>query len=113
MADRPDFDRLAAEFLRKELASGCPSPDIHAHRSLQFLTDCHKFLISPTWAERAVASGWDAVALFGCCRHRPLDRPGGAGLLWAVNGGRLVELRRDWAIIELAGVAAHCRPPAS
>jgi hypothetical protein len=28
--------------------------------------------------------------------------PGGAGLLWAINGGRLVELHRDWAVIELA-----------
>jgi hypothetical protein len=27
--------------------------------------------------------------------------PGSAGLLWAINGGRLVELRRDWAIVEL------------
>src|ERR1700730_17802650 len=33
---------------------------------------------------------------------RPLDHPGGAGLLWAINGGRLVELHRDWAVIELA-----------
>jgi hypothetical protein len=55
-----------------------------------------------SWAERAVALRWDALALFGCRRHRPLDRPGGAGLLWAINGGRLVELRRDWAVIELA-----------
>jgi hypothetical protein len=195
MADRPDFDRLAAEFLRKELANGPvlaseleaaaraagllsreqrigdtkafkrakkslgirsvrngfgsagewfwlletqpaplvadppskvapripsswiegvghlsqrrPSPDIPTHRWHQFLTDCHKFLISPTWAERAVASGWDAVALFGCCRHRPLDHPGGAGLLWAINGGRLVELRCDWAVIELAENGSH------
>jgi hypothetical protein len=36
-------------------------------------------------------------------RHRPLDRPGSAGLPWAINGGRLVELRRDWAVVELAG----------
>jgi hypothetical protein len=42
------------------------------------------------------------MTLFGCCRHRPLDRPGGAGLLWAINGGRLVELHRDWAVVELA-----------
>jgi hypothetical protein len=28
--------------------------------------------------------------------------PGGAGLLWAIHGGRLVELHRDWAVIELA-----------
>ena len=79
-----------------------PSPELPAHRWGQFLTDCHKFLNSPAWAERPVALGWDALALFGCRRHRPLDRPGGAGLLWAINGGRLVELRRDWAVIELA-----------
>jgi hypothetical protein len=24
-------------------------------------------------------------------------------LLWAIKGGRLVELHRDWAVIELAG----------
>jgi len=42
------------------------------------------------------------LPLFGCCRHRPLDRPGGAGLLWLINGGRLVELHRDWAVVELA-----------
>jgi hypothetical protein len=41
-------------------------------------------------------------ALFGCCRHRPLDRAGSAGLLWAINGGRLVELHRDWAVVERA-----------
>src|ERR1700730_7496337 len=32
----------------------------------------------------------------------PLAHPGGAGLLWAIQGGRLVELHRDWAVIELA-----------
>jgi hypothetical protein len=26
---------------------------------------------------------------------------GSAGLLWAINGGKLVELHRDWAVIEL------------
>jgi hypothetical protein len=42
------------------------------------------------------------ASAFGCCRHRPLDRPGSAGLLRAINGGRLVELYRDWAVVELA-----------
>jgi hypothetical protein len=80
-----------------------PPPDIPPHRWRQFLTDCTKFLASPgEWAERAAALGWDAVALFGCCRHRPLDRPGTVGLFWAINGGRLVELHRDWAVFELA-----------
>jgi hypothetical protein len=45
---------------------------------------------------------YNSRGLFGCRRARPLDHPGGAGLLWAINGGRLVELHRDWAVIELA-----------
>jgi hypothetical protein len=53
------------------------------------------------WAERAAGLGWNDFELFGCCR-RPLERLGSAGLLWAVCGGRLVELHRDWAIIERA-----------
>jgi hypothetical protein len=44
----------------------------------------------------------DARALFGCHRNRPLMHLGSAGLLWAINGGRLIELHRDWATIELA-----------
>jgi hypothetical protein len=68
-----------------------------------FLGDCHRFLSSSeSWAERAAALGWDALALFGCHRTRPLDHLGSAGLLWHVNGGRLVELHRDWAVIERA-----------
>jgi hypothetical protein len=66
-----------------------------------FLGDCHSFLSSSeNWAERAAALGWNALALFGCHRSRPLEHLGSAGLLWAVNGGRLVELYRDWAAIE-------------
>jgi hypothetical protein len=38
-----------------------------------------------------------------------------AGLLWAVNGGKLVELHRDWAVIERAPDRSrqiyHRRPP--
>jgi len=79
-----------------------PPSDIPPHRWHQFVTDCTQFLGAGGWAERAAGLGWDALALFGCCRHRPLDRPGSAGLLWAINGGRLVELHRDWAIVELA-----------
>jgi hypothetical protein len=66
-----------------------------------FLGDCHSFLSSSeNWAERAAALGWNALALFGCHRSRPLEHLGSAGLLWAINGGKLVELHRDWAIIE-------------
>ena len=66
-----------------------------------FLGDCHSFLSSSEkWAQRAAALGWNALALFGCHRSRPLEYLGSAGLLWAINGGKLVELHRDWAVIE-------------
>ena len=41
------------------------------------------------------------MALFGCAPKRPLDYLGSAGLLWAINGGRLLELHREWAVIDL------------
>ena len=68
-----------------------------------FLGDCHSFLSSSEKsAERAAALGWNALALFGCYRTRPLEHLGSAGLLWVINGGKLVELHRDWAVIERA-----------
>jgi hypothetical protein len=76
--------------------------EVPAHRWRQFITDCHTFLLAKeNWAERAAGHGWNDLELFGCCR-RPLERLGSAGLLWAISGGRLVELRRDWAVIERA-----------
>jgi hypothetical protein len=77
--------------------------DIPPLRWRQFLDDCNKFLnSSEDWAERAAELGWDAIVLFGCCPSRPLSHSDRVGLLWAINGGRLVELHRDWAVIELA-----------
>jgi hypothetical protein len=63
--------------------------------------DCRAFLSSPEWAWKAGRLGWDAMALFGCAPKRPLDYLGGAGLVWAINGGRLLELHRDWAVIDI------------
>ena len=69
----------------------------------EFLTDCHRFVSSSeNWAERATELGWNDLTLFGCRRTRPLDHLASAGLLWAINGGTLVELHRDWAVIERA-----------
>jgi hypothetical protein len=79
-----------------------PPTDIPAHRWRQFLRDCDNFLTSSeSWAECAADLGWDAVVLFGCRRHRPLVHLGGAGLLWAINGGRILELHRGLAVLEL------------
>jgi hypothetical protein len=37
----------------------------------------------------------------GLLDQRPLDYSASAGLLWAINGGRLIELHRDWAVIDV------------
>jgi len=79
-----------------------PPNDVPRHRWRQFVGDCKNFLSSSeTWANRATRLGWDAMALFGCAPKRPLDYLGSAGLVWAINGGRLVELRQDWAVIDV------------
>ena len=79
-----------------------PPPDVPRHRWRQFVNDCHSFLsASECWAEHAARLGWDAIALFGCAPRRPLDYSASAGLLWAMNGDRLVGLHRDWAMIDM------------
>jgi hypothetical protein len=79
-----------------------PPDDVPRHRWRQFVDDCKSFLRSPeNLPVRAARLGWDAMALFGCASKRPLDYSDIAGLLWAINGGRLVELHRDWAVIDL------------
>jgi hypothetical protein len=79
-----------------------PPNDVPRHRWRQFVDDCKNFLSSSEhWADRAAQLGWDATALFGCAPKRPLDYLGSAGLLWAIKGGRLLELHRDWAVIDV------------
>ena len=79
-----------------------PPNDVPRHRWRQFVEDCRNFLSAwDNWAERAARLGWDAMALFGCAPKRPLDYSGNAGLLWAINGSRIVELHRDWAVIDI------------
>jgi hypothetical protein len=86
----------------------CPFSDIPAHRWRQFLSDCNNFLSSDeNWAERAAQLGWDAPALFGCRPGHALSQLGSSGLMWVINGGRLVELHRDWALYELAGTGSR------
>jgi hypothetical protein len=78
-------------------------PAVPPMRWQLFLGDCHSFLSSSEkWAEHAAALDWNALALFGCHRTRPLEHLGSAGLLWAINGGKLAELHRDWAVIARA-----------
>lgn len=77
--------------------------DVPLHRWRQFVVDCYKFVASSeNYAEQAATLGWDDLALFGCARIRPLENMACAGLLWAVSGGNIVEIHRDWAVIERA-----------
>jgi hypothetical protein len=79
---------------------GPPPHDIPRHRWRQFVEDCHAFIASEGLANRAAQLGWGAMALFGCRANYPLMYPGNAGLLWQVNGGKVIELHRDWAVID-------------
>jgi hypothetical protein len=77
---------------------------IRPHRWLQLREDSGRFLRAPqNGAARAAALGWDTYALFGSATPNPLAYLGSAGLLWTLNGGRIAELHRDWAVVEVAG----------
>jgi hypothetical protein len=77
-----------------------PPEHVPPHRWLRFIDDCGRFL-DGGWADKAAAFGWEPCDLFGCNpkRHHTFPR----GLLWEVNGGRLIALHRDGAIIEIKG----------
>jgi hypothetical protein len=78
--------------------------DLPAQRWLRFIDDCGHFL-DRGWAGRASALGWGPLDLFGCDRERPFVRQDHKGLLWLLNGGTVVQLHRDRAIIETLGGA--------
>jgi hypothetical protein len=81
---------------RNRPPAGIPPP-----RWRQFIDDCKAFLDpAEGWAERAFQMGWFTFDLFGCHPSQPLAHLGIAGLLWAVNGGRVIEVHRGWAMIE-------------
>ena len=86
-----------------------PPRHVPRHRWQRFIDDCGRFL-DAGWADKAAALGWGPLQLFGCDRKRPYYVPH-RGLLWEVNGGTVVDLRRDRAIIEIKGGArrSHSR----
>jgi hypothetical protein len=77
-----------------------PPGDVPAKRWLAFIDDIGWFLDSP-FCSVAAALGWGPQDLFGCDRDRPfagVDQA--AGLLWLLNGDRLVALTENTATIE-------------
>jgi len=75
-----------------------PPGDISLNRWLQFIDDCGRF-IDNGWAARAEALGWGPLDLFGCNRDKAFARISQAGLLWLLEGRKLVALTADTAVI--------------
>jgi hypothetical protein len=81
------------------LDPGRPPDDLPTKRWLRFIDDTGRFLDSPFCAV-AAALGWGPYDLFGCNRDRPFARIDNAGLLFLLNGGRLIALTEHTATIE-------------
>ena len=76
-----------------------PPSDVPAKRWLRFVDDVGLFLDGPFCAI-AAALGWGPLDLFGCDRDRPFARIDQAGLLWLLNGEKLIALSENTAAIE-------------
>jgi hypothetical protein len=75
-----------------------PPDDISPTRWLRFIDDCGQF-IDNGWAARAEALGWGPLDLFGCNREKPFTRISQAGLLWLLEGQKLLALTAETAVI--------------
>ncbi len=76
-----------------------PPADVPPKRWVRFIDDVGAFLDSPFCAVAAALS-WGPFDLFGCDRDAPFARIDCAGLLWLLDGDRLVMLAADAATIE-------------
>jgi hypothetical protein len=76
-----------------------PPSDVPAKRWLRFIDDVGHFLDSRFCAV-ATSLGWGPYDLFGCDRDRAFARVDQAGLLWVLNGNRLIALAENTATIE-------------
>jgi hypothetical protein len=76
-----------------------PPADVPLRRWQQFVDDVGRFLDS-SFCAAAAALGWGSLDLFGCDRDRPFARIDQAGLLWLLNGNRLVALSDATAAVE-------------
>ena len=76
-------------------------PNVSQERWTQFIDDCGRFL-DQGWATHAHGLGWGPLDLFGCDRERTPADDDHAGLLWRVEGGKLIIMSAYAAIIETA-----------
>ena len=95
--DGVTLDAWSEGFAR--LHPDCPPGNVPPERWVTFIDDVRSFLGSPFCAV-VTTLGWKAHDLFGCDRDRPLARVDQAGLLWLLNGDRLIALTTETAVIE-------------
>jgi hypothetical protein len=77
-----------------------PPAGVPPKRWLRFVDDVGLFL--DHWAAKASALGWGPEDLFGAHPRKPFERIECAGLLWLINGARVVAVSADTAIVETA-----------
>jgi hypothetical protein len=80
------------------VSPGCIPTDVPLRRWQRFVDDVGIFL--DRWAAYAAALGWGPHDLFGSDRNRPFARIDQSGLLWLLNGDKLIELTENTATIE-------------
>jgi hypothetical protein len=90
-----------------------PPDDVPLRRWQQFVDDVGRFLDS-SFCAVAAALGWGPLDLFGCDRDRLFPHTDPCGLLWHLNGDRLIALSENTATIERRTGArqAYRRKPA-
>jgi hypothetical protein len=81
------------------LDPNCPPGDVPPRRWQRFVDDVGIFL--DDWAANATALGWGPHDLFGCDHGRPFARIDRAGLLWLLNGNKLLALSENTATVEM------------
>ena len=81
------------------LDPNCPPGAVAPEQWRQYIDDCGRFL-DDGWAGKAAAFGWGPLDLFGCNREHPFPRIDRVGLLWLLNGNRLLALSEITAAIE-------------
>ena len=96
------------------LDPGRPPRDVPLKRWLRFVDDVSRFLDSPFCAA-AQSLGWGPFDFFGCDSDKPFARIDLCGVLWLLNGDKLVELTATTATIETRTGERHrwCRKPSA
>jgi hypothetical protein len=95
---RPGVPGAWAEGFARFNPDRLPS-DVPMKRWQRFVDDVGQFL-DGSFCATAMALGWGPHDLFGCDRDRPFARIDRLGLLWLLDGGRLMALTANTATIK-------------